>query len=212
MAVSAALRSIDRLKAKCRAIHVARRQLDLDDASYRALLKRAAGVTSSADLGTLAKADAVLDALSKLGFAHKPKITARGRVEPGKRPGTPHNLEREPLLQKVEALLADMALPWSYAEAIAWRQTKQAGGIERLAWVPDAALAGVIAALHTEKKKRLVKVMAEMSQALAARGLTAEWARQQAEDMGRLAQPWRWYECLDTLRLIAARLSKQKAS
>ena len=200
MATSAALRSIDRLKAKCRAIHVARRQLDLDDASYRALLQRAAGVTSSSDLGTLAKADAVLDALSKLGFAHKPKL------KPGKRPGTPANLEREPLLQKIEALLADMELSWAYAEAIAKRQTKQAGGIERLAWVPDTALAGVIAALHNEKKKRLAVAMAALTKELTARGLTAEWARQQAEDMGRLAQPWRWYECLDTLRLIARKL------
>lgn len=200
MRPSASLRAIDRLKAKRRAIHVARRQLDLDDASYRALLKRAAGVSSSADLVTLDQADAVLDALARIGFAHRPK------VRPGQRAGTPHNIDRAPLLQKVEALLADMQLPWSYADAIAKRQTKQAGGIERLAWVPDKDLAGVVAALHREKKKRLTIAHDTLKAALQARGLTAEWARQQAEDMGRLYQPWPWLECLDTLRIITARL------
>lgn len=201
MALSASLRAIDRLKAKRRAIHVARRQLDLDDASYRALLKRAADVSSSADLVTLDQADAVLDALARIGFAHRPK-----KVRPGQHAGTPHNLARAPMLQKVEALLADMELPWSYAEAIAKRQTKQAGGIERLAWVPDADLVGVVAALHREKKKRLGVAIDTLKAALQARGLTAEWARQQAEDMGRLNQPWPWHECLETLRIVAARL------
>ena len=203
-APSAALRTIDRLKAKCRAIHVARRQLQLDDSSYRALLQRAASVKSSTELNSLAKADSVLDALSKLGFTHKPKIKAK----PGQHPGTPKNIDRSLMLQKVEALLADMELPWAYADSIAKRQTKQAGGIERLAWVPTAALVGVIAALHNQKKKRLQEAMDTLGKALTARGLNGEWARQQAEDMGRLMQPWPWYECLETLRLIAARLKK----
>lgn len=74
MNVSAANRSIDRLKKKRQAIHVARRQLDMDDASYRALLMRAAGVNSSADINTFDKADAVLEELSRLGApSRKPK-------------------------------------------------------------------------------------------------------------------------------------------
>ena len=205
MNASATLRNINRLKAKCRAIHVARRQLDLDDATYRAALKRSAGVQSSTELNTLAKADAVLDELSKLGFQHKPKI------RPGIRPGTPLTLDKEPYLQKIEALLADMELPWAYAEKIAENITggKKPESIKRLAWVRQQKhLVGIIAALHTEKKKRLTKVLDELGAQLAQRGLTPQWAADQAEAMGRLMQPWPWCDCLDTLRLIAGRLEK----
>ena len=199
----------DRIKAKCRAIHVARRQLDLDDASYRATLKRAAGVNSSSELKTLAKADAVLDALSRLGFQHKPKVS------PGRHKGTPATLEHEPYLQKVEALLADMKLPWAYAEKIAENITggKKPEAIKRLEWVRQQKhLVGIVAALHAEKKKRLTKAQADLGASLAAYGLLPDWAKDQAEIMGRLMQPWPWYECLETLRLIAKRLAALQVS
>ena len=187
MQTSATLRTLDRIKAKCRAIHVARRQLDLDDATYRAALKRAAGV------------NAVLDALAKMGFKHK------------KTAGAPARLEREPYLQKIEALLSDMQLPWNYAEKIAENITggKKPESIKRLTWVKQQKhLVGIIAALHGEKKKRLDKVLADLGAALALRGLTPQWAKDQAEAMGRLGQPWVWFECLETIRLITARLPK----
>lgn len=205
MRTSAALRSTDRLKKKRQAIHVARRQLDLDDASYRALLQRSAGVNSSADIVSLKQADAVLDAMTKLGFQHKPRVT------PVRHKGTPGNLANEPMLQKIEALLADMQLPWRYAEKIAEHITggKKPEAIKRLAWVKEQKhLVGIIAALHGEKKKRLTKVLADLGAALALRGLTPQWAQDQAEAMGRLSQPWKWFECLETLRLIAERLPK----
>jgi len=204
-APSAALRTIERIKTKCRAIHVARRQLELDDATYRAALKRAAGVTSSKDINSVAKADAVLDEMSRLGFQHKPKIT------PGRHKGAPSTLATEPYMQKIEALLADMELPWAYAEKIAENITggKKPEAIKRLEWVKHPRhLSGIIAALHAEKKKRLDKALAELGAKIAQRGLTPQWAKDQAEAMGRLSQPWPWWDCLDTLRLIDARLQK----
>ena len=206
MRTSAALRNTDRLKKKRQAIHVARRQLDLDDASYRALLKRAARVNSSADITSIKQADDVLDAMTKLGFQHKPRVT------PVRHKGTPGNLANEPMLQKIEALLADMQLPWRYAEKIAENITggKKPEAIKRLAWVREAKhLVGIVAALHGEKKKRLAKATAAIGQQLAVHRLTPDWAKEQAEAMGRLTQPWPWYECLETLRLIAARLEKR---
>jgi hypothetical protein len=56
----------DRLKKKRQAIQIKKRQLDLDDDAYRALLRRVAGVKSSTEL-TPADADAVLEALARLG-------------------------------------------------------------------------------------------------------------------------------------------------
>lgn len=196
---SATLRNIDRLKKKRQAIHVARRQIDLADADYRALLQRVAGVKSSADIMSHEKADAVLDALSRLGFKHK-------RSTPGKMPGTPATLEREPYLQKIEALLADMELPWAYAEAIAANITGGAKpeSIKRLEWVRQTKhLVGIIAALHREKAKRLAKARDELGVLLAQRDLTPEWAEDQAKLMGREADPWVWWECLETLRMIS---------
>lgn len=206
MTVSASTRYHDRLKKKRQAIHVARRQLDLDDATYRSLLQRVARVNSSADLNTLDKADAVLEELSRLGFQHKP------RIKPGRHPGTPSTLEQEPYLQKIEALLADMELPWAYAEKIAENITggKKPEAIRRLAWVRQAQhLRGIVAALYNEKQKRLRQALTDLGQQLAVRGLTPQWAQDQAEVMGRLNQPWPWSDCLETLRLIAARLPKR---
>lgn len=200
----------DRLKKKRVAIHVARRQLDLDDATYRALLRRAAGVNSSADINTFAKADAVLDELSRIGFQHKPRAAAGV----GRHPGAPATLGREPSLQKIEALLADMELPWAYAEAIAENITggKKPTAIKRLEWVREAKhLRGIIAALSAEKSKRLRKMRDDLGVRIASVGLTPEWAQVQAEAMGRLAQPWPWYDCLETMRLIAAALDQRAA-
>lgn len=203
---SAATRYHDRLKKKRQAIHVARRQIDLDDATYRELLQRVAGVKSSADLMSMDKADAVLDELSRLGFQHKPKIV------PGRHKGTPSTLEHEPYLQKIEALLADMELPWAYAEKIAEHITggKKPEAIKRLVWVRQQKhLVGIVSALHNEKAKRLAKARDELGIKLAERGLSPEWAKDQAETLGRLMQPWPWLECLETLRLISAKLQRE---
>ena len=204
MKTSAALRSTDRLKQRRKTIQTGKswlvKNVDFDDSAYRALLMRCAGVTSSKDIHSVDKADEVIRGMRKLGFPSLTKV--------GKAPG---NLANEPMLQKIEALLADMQLPWAYAEKIAENITggKKPEAIKRLAWVRETKhLVGIVAALHGEKKKRLDKVLADLGVALAQRGLKPEWARDQAEAMGRLSQPWKWFECLETLRLIAARLPK----
>lgn len=197
--MAATTTSSHRLAARRRAVHAAARQLGLDDATRRDMLAGVAGVRSTTEL-TLAACDKVLDHLSRLG-AGKP-----GRAKPGRQPRQPHNLDRVAMLTKVEALLADMQLPWSYADAIARQQTRRKGGIERLAWVPDGDLVGVIAALDRKKTAMLTVALGELHGLLDQRGLTAEWACQQAEAMGRLTRPWKWYRCLETLRLITAQL------
>ncbi len=75
MTVSAATRYHDRLKKKRQAIHVQRRQLGMEDGAYRALLKRVAGVVSSADLMTQEKADAVLDEMKRFGAPARRPLT-----------------------------------------------------------------------------------------------------------------------------------------
>lgn len=195
----------DRLKKMRGAIHTKRRQIDLADDAYRALLMRVAGVKSSRELNTFAAAGAVLDALHQLGAPDTPR-TARARYA-----GAPHNLAGSPSMQKIGALLADMQEPWGYAVTIAERVTggKKPTSIKELAWVRDPKhLVAIIAALDEEKKRRLREMRDDLGEAIAVRGLMPQWAKDQAEAMGRLTQPWPWYDCLETLRLIAGRLPK----
>lgn len=128
-------------------IHCAKRDLGMDDDSYRALLQRLAGVRSARDLSPRA-AGRVLDEFRRLGWVDK----RQGR-------GQPHNFSTLPnRVRKIQAQLADMGLSWSYADGIA-RQMYQ---IQRVAWLrrPDQ-LDAVIAALHREQVKRLAEQVHE---------------------------------------------------
>lgn len=59
-------------------IHIARKDLALDEDAYRGLLRRVAGVASSRDLSDR-QADAVLTELKRLGW--KPKAATRPRAQ-----------------------------------------------------------------------------------------------------------------------------------
>ncbi|WP_339844373.1 regulatory protein GemA [uncultured Halopseudomonas sp.] len=126
-------------------IHIARQQLGMDDQGYRALLARVAGVQSSKDLGAR-QVGAVLREFERLGFKPKPSTKAKGK---------PRNFADMPgEITKIEALLTDLGLPWSYADSIAKRMFK----IERCAWLKSRKhFEGVIAALHVEQKKQQLK-------------------------------------------------------
>lgn len=137
-------RKTDIRRRELAAIHSAKRELGLDDETYRAMLQKVAGVRSAADLDIDGR-QSVLTHLKASGWQGVP----RKRV--AQHPGRPHNLDREPLLQKIEAQLADMGAPWGYADSIAKRQT----GIAKVAWLRSLdQLRGVVAALAKEQKKR----------------------------------------------------------
>lgn len=131
-------------------IHIAKKQLGLDDDTYRALLLEVAGVESAADLDEAGRYK-VLNQLYRRGF-----VSSSGKKP---HPGQPHNLKstnRGPLLRKIEALLADKGrlegryIPWSYARGILKRQC----GVEQLEWATEEQLRGVIAALSVHAKRR----------------------------------------------------------
>ena len=69
-------------------------------------------------------------------------------------PGRPHNTDGSPLLKKIEALLSDMKLPWSYADALAMRMYK----IEKVGWLKHTnQFNGVIAALNAKQRAMAAK-------------------------------------------------------
>ena len=152
----------ERRRRSLAAIHAAKRDLGMDDDSYRMMLREIGKVESAKDLDAKGLFT-VMEHLRRVGWQRAP----RKRV--AQHPGTPHNLDREAMLQKIEALLADMQLPWSYADAIA----KQQSGIERVAWLrTQKDLKGVIAALHVEQEKR--GLLAGLDELLKERGMTRE--------------------------------------
>lgn len=129
-------------KATLSKIHIAKQQLGMDDDIYRGLLARVAGVRSSKELNTR-QAGAVLREFERLGFQPQPSTKAKGK---------PKNFDQMPgQITKIEAQLADMKLPWAYADALARQMFK----IQRVAWLKTPRqLDALIAALHVEQEKR----------------------------------------------------------
>lgn len=155
-------------------IHIAKKQLGLDEDTYRQMIATTTGGKRSCSDCSLAELHQVLQGLKNRGFKAKP----RKRV--AQHPGTPHNLDSEPMLQKIEALLAEMKAPWSYADAIAKRQHR----IERVAWLKTVEqFRAVIAALDVELTKR--RLLASLEVALEERGLTLDDVEKQAVHLPR---------------------------
>jgi phage gp16-like protein len=153
-------------------IHIARQQLHLDDAGYRALLARVAGVESSTALNDR-QAGAVLREFERLGFQPRAPRNA----------GKPRNFSASNamprMITKVEALLADMGLAWAYADSIADKMF----GIKKCAWVRQPRqLKAIIAALHVEQEKRTLLARFELLIAELGSGpLATKWQATVAE-------------------------------
>ena len=118
------------------------------DEAYRVLVSEATGgqARSCRDC-TDAQLDAVMRELVRRGFT--PKVSERRH---GRRP---QNLQPGDMRSKIEAQLASMGLPWSYAEAI----LRQMRGLPEGVSCPISAttaieLRALIAALYNEQRKR----------------------------------------------------------
>jgi len=130
-------------------IHIAAKQLGIADddgdaahlSSYRNLLKDITGKTSTTKMN-LPELQRVMDHLKSCGFKAQKKV--------GTFPGRPNNINTEPMLQKIEALLTVQRLPWSYADAIA----KQMFKIERVAWLKAATQFSAVITALTERAKK----------------------------------------------------------
>lgn len=129
-------------------IHIAKKDLRLDDDTYRAILARhgATGETPSSRDLTIAQMDAVLREFT--GFGWQPKQPKAGRKpNPAK--------SRAAQMGKIEALLADKAsrqgtpVSWNYAHAIARRVCK----VELLDFCDAEMLGKVIAALSYDLRR-----------------------------------------------------------
>jgi phage gp16-like protein len=131
-------RPADLRKKQLARIHASKKAMGLDDETYRDLLERVTGKRSSAVLDD-AQRDAVLKELARLQKQYR-------------RPGQPDQalIDAKPMLQKVNALLADSKRPWSYAHAIA----EQMHSIKRVEWLDDTQLHALVAAMQIDANRR----------------------------------------------------------
>lgn len=129
----------DARRAELAKIHIARKDLALDDETYKQMLWSVARVESSKDLDAAGRR-AVLEHLKARGFKSK---------KPKTFPGRPHNTDSNPQLKKIEALLADAKRPWSYADAMA----KRMFNVDRIAFCNGEQLGKIIAALTIQKTR-----------------------------------------------------------
>lgn len=120
-------------------IHVAWRELGLDEDTYRDMLWTVARVRSAAELDGWGRRR-VLEHMKARGF--------RARVKRRRSPGGVASMNQA-LMGKVEALLADQKLEWAYADGIARRMFN----VDSVRFCDAKQLRAVIAALTYRQQR-----------------------------------------------------------
>jgi phage gp16-like protein len=188
-----------RLAARRRAVHAACRQLGMDEETRRDMLQAQAGVRSTTKLD-MAACEKVLEHLRRVGAARTPKQRHVGQHKDNPQTNRPGAGD---LMGKIEAQLADMKLPWSYAESILKRVSadKVAGvpGVEKLEWAKPEHLRKVVAALAYEQEKR--GLLAHVDELLAQGGKTRDDLEQELQR--RNAPDVKWTRNVRALRQLA---------
>ncbi len=133
-------------------IHIAKKELGMDESTYRAMLRTHGGVDSSKDL-TLIGAAKVLAHLEKCGFEPK---AAKAAVRTKPKVGG----DRQLLMNKIEAQLADARRPWAYADGVVKRLFINTTKVERIEFCDAEHLGKVVAALAFDAKRRAKKAAA----------------------------------------------------
>ncbi len=128
-------------------IHQAKKQLNLDEDTYRALLVRVTGKSSSA-LMDFAERNKVIAEFARVGFKES-KAVDRKRVFAG----CPKNVKDVPLLRRCEALLANGKLPWSYAHSMATKMFE----VKRVEWLREDQLHKLVSALQVDANRKSKK-------------------------------------------------------
>jgi phage gp16-like protein len=130
-------------------IHVAKKQLGLDDDTYRAMLWTVARVKSAGDLDFTGR-KRVLDHMRARGFKPKRGTFHRKQRNPEWGWVDQAATDRQPMLRKVIAILRSAGRPREYADAIVQRMFK----IERLEFADPDHLHGLIGELMKDQARR----------------------------------------------------------
>lgn len=150
----------DARRRELAAIHIAKKDLALDEETYRAMLWTIGRVHSSADLNSEGRHQ-VLDHLRSRGFKGSQKYaqrTAKVCRDAGPRPRVP--ADRQAQIGKIEALLAAAGRPWAYIESAApGRQSmvRRICGVDRIGFATPEQLGKLIAALSYDAQRRAAR-------------------------------------------------------
>lgn len=135
-------------KTLIKKIHIAKKQLGYDDATYRDVLERVTGKTSCKEMD-LKELKKVIMELKRLGFIPIPTATTQNTTPTwGKKPDGAD--EKKALIGKIEAMLADMNLHWNYAHGMA----KRMFGVDKVQWLNQSNLYKLTQALAVHQKKQ----------------------------------------------------------
>ncbi|AIK14246.1 hypothetical protein GZ59_24490 [Pectobacterium atrosepticum] len=122
------------------AIKAGQSALGWDDATYRSVLARITGKSSST-LCTITELEKVKEYMHQQGYPRKAKSH-------GRKPSVPAS--KKTVLSKIEALLADAQRPWQYAETMA----KNMFGVRYIDWLDIQQLTKLMQALIIDAKRR----------------------------------------------------------
>ena len=124
-------------------IHIAKKELGLEDGTYRDILEGVLGVRSLTGVKDRQKLTRVIMHLRACGWEDSRPQAARHTP--------PRPIEGcEALMGKIGAYLAEAKRPWSYATALSKRLCK----IDALEWCKAEDLAKIVAALDYDAKRR----------------------------------------------------------
>lgn len=121
-------------------IHLAKKQLGLDDETYRSMLWTVARVHSAKDLDSAGRR-AVLDHLAGRGWKGKPKKSRAARTTPP--------ADREALVRKVQALMREANVFSAYVDGMSRRMFQ----VDRWEWLNPDQLHRLVAALNYHIKR-----------------------------------------------------------
>ena len=123
-------------------IHIAKKQLGMDDATYREMLFNITGFQSAAYLDSKQRW-AIIKHLKARGFHSRHKSAKASGMNRTTAP------DRAPLLSKIGAILFDLKLPWAYADGMA----KRMFSVDKVRWLRPDQLHKVTAALIYHQKR-----------------------------------------------------------
>lgn len=131
-------------------IHIAKKDLGLDDGTYRDVLRRITGKDSSSKM-LISELERVIYEFGNLGW--KPSAAAKSKH--GKKPKVSTDKpNRQAIMDKIEAILTDMGLHWNYAHAIARGMHQK----EKLDFCTDIELQKVMQGLAVYQNRQRKKV------------------------------------------------------
>ncbi|MBY0574685.1 MAG: regulatory protein GemA [Undibacterium sp.] len=133
------LNAADLYTWQIKTVHAAIRDLAMDDTTYRALLLRVTGKTSSKEC-TSRERQLLLEEFTRLGWKQKAKKAGRALPKVAE--------DRMPRMRKIEALLAEAERPWAYLKPLVENLGKS-----DIAFCDGADLSKIIAALVIDAQR-----------------------------------------------------------